>query len=132
MKTYSTGQVANICKVAPRTVSKWFDSGRLKGYRIPGTQDRRIPHEHLIKFLKEHGMPFDDIGGQVKPKLDPLKPSASLLSKLGSIAVHSDELLSNDGHDFDRAAIESLIEDPEVSDWISQMNGLALLPLKRS
>ena len=36
MKVFTTGQVAKICKVAPRTVSKWFDSGRLKGYRIPG------------------------------------------------------------------------------------------------
>ena len=51
MKVFTTGQVAKICKVAPRTVSKWFDSGRLKGYRIPGSQDRRIPREYLIKFL---------------------------------------------------------------------------------
>ena len=58
MKVFTTGQVAKICKVAPRTVSKWFDSGRLKGYRIPGSQDRRIPREYLIKFLKEHGMPL--------------------------------------------------------------------------
>ena len=29
MKVFTTGQVAKICKVAPRTVSKWFDSGRL-------------------------------------------------------------------------------------------------------
>ena len=55
-KVFTTGQVAKICKVAPRTVSKWFDSGRLRGYRIPGSQDRRIPREHLIKFLKEHGI----------------------------------------------------------------------------
>ena len=45
-KVFTTGQVAKICKVAPRTVSKWFDSGRLPGaYRIPGSQDRRIPRE---------------------------------------------------------------------------------------
>ena len=31
----TTGEVAAICNVAPRTVSKWFDSGQLKGYRIP-------------------------------------------------------------------------------------------------
>lgn len=61
MKTiFSTGQVAKICKVAPRTVSKWFDSGRLRGYRIPGSQDRRIPREHLISFLKENGMPLGE------------------------------------------------------------------------
>jgi two-component system response regulator RpaA len=60
-KVFTTGQVAKICKVAPRTVSKWFDSGRLRGYRIPGSQDRRIPREHLIKFLKEHNMPLGEL-----------------------------------------------------------------------
>ena len=63
MKTqiFSTGFVANLCNVAPRTVSKWFDTGRLKGYRIPGSQVRRIPREYLIKFLKEHGMPLGNL-----------------------------------------------------------------------
>src|SRR5688572_17759958 len=35
----TTGEVAKICNVAPRTVSKWFDSGALRGYRIPGSKD---------------------------------------------------------------------------------------------
>jgi excisionase family DNA binding protein len=69
MKVFTTGQVAKICKVAPRTVSKWFDSGRLKGYRIPGSQDRRIPREYLIKFLKEHGMPLGDLEDQTMAKV---------------------------------------------------------------
>ena len=60
-KVFTTGQVAMICKVAPRTVSKWFDSGRLRGYRIPGSQDRRIPREALIRFLKEYGMPLGEL-----------------------------------------------------------------------
>ena len=58
---FTTGQVARICKVAPRTVSKWFDSGRLRGYRIPGSQDRRIPRDHLIRFLKDHDMPLGEL-----------------------------------------------------------------------
>lgn len=58
MKDLTTGQVAKICKVTPRTVSKWFDSGRLAGYRIPGSQDRRIPRDDLIRFLEEHKMPL--------------------------------------------------------------------------
>jgi len=69
MKVFTTGQVAKICKVAPRTVSKWFDSGRLKGYRIPGSQDRRIPREYLIKFLKEHGMPLGDLEDETLAKV---------------------------------------------------------------
>ncbi len=69
MKVFTTGQVAKICKVAPRTVSKWFDSGRLKGYRIPGSQDRRIPRDCLIKFLKEHGMPLGDLEDETLAKV---------------------------------------------------------------
>lgn len=53
----TTGDVAKICNVAPRTVSKWFDNGQLKGYRIPGSKDRRIPVSELIRFMKEHNMP---------------------------------------------------------------------------
>lgn len=61
MKVFTTGQVAQICKVSPRTICKWFDSGRLRGYRNPGSQERRIPREYLIKFLKEHGMPLGNL-----------------------------------------------------------------------
>ena len=53
----TTGDVAKICNVAPRTVSKWFDNGQLKGYRIPGSKDRRIPLSELIRFMKMHNMP---------------------------------------------------------------------------
>jgi len=57
----TTGQVARICKVAPRTVSKWFDTGALRGYRIPGSKDRRIPLQQLLRFMKAHGMPLDEL-----------------------------------------------------------------------
>ena len=53
----TTGDVARICNVAPRTVSKWFDTGQLKGYRIPGSKDRRIPVSELIRFMKAHNIP---------------------------------------------------------------------------
>ncbi|MCX5635385.1 MAG: helix-turn-helix domain-containing protein [Planctomycetota bacterium] len=54
----TTGDVAKICNVAPRTVSKWFDNGQLKGYRIPGSKDRRIPLSELIRFMKANNMPI--------------------------------------------------------------------------
>ena len=61
----TTGQVARACHVAPRTVSKWFDTGRLKGYRIPGSRDRRIPVESLVSFMRVHKMPLGDLDGGV-------------------------------------------------------------------
>ncbi len=57
----TTGEVAKLCNVAPRTVSKWFDSGQLKGYRIPGSKDRRIPLSNLMQFMKAHGIPLDGV-----------------------------------------------------------------------
>lgn len=57
----TTGEVAKICNVAPRTVSKWFDAGQLKGYRIPGSKDRRIPMSELRRFMKAHGIPMDGL-----------------------------------------------------------------------
>lgn len=57
----TTGEVAKICSVAPRTVSKWFDSGQLRGYRIPGSKDRRIPVDQLIRFMRGHGIPLNGL-----------------------------------------------------------------------
>ncbi|MGI9012992.1 MAG: response regulator [Phycisphaerales bacterium] len=57
----TTGEVAKICNVASRTVSKWFDSGQLEGYRIPGSKDRRIPVDKLMRFMKAHGIPMDGL-----------------------------------------------------------------------
>ena len=67
MKTkeiYTTGEVAKICKVAPRTVSKWFDAGKLKGYKLPGAGDRRVQKDNLINFLTEYKFPIPtELGG---------------------------------------------------------------------
>jgi excisionase family DNA binding protein len=57
----TTGEVAKICNVASRTVSKWFDSGQLQGYRIPGSKDRRIPVSTLVQFMKKHNIPLDGL-----------------------------------------------------------------------
>jgi excisionase family DNA binding protein len=59
----TTGDVARVCHVAPRTVSKWFDTGKLRGYRIPGSRDRRIPTEHVLAFMRANGIPLDDMDG---------------------------------------------------------------------
>lgn len=55
----------------------------------------------------------------------------SLLVKLGSIAVHAEEMMSPKGHEFDKAALDTLLEDPEVKEWLEAMDRLAFLPKKR-
>lgn len=63
---------------------------------------------------------------------DPLKPSISLLIKLGSLVVHADEFLSPNGHPFDRMAFDNGLQDAEVQQWIRQMTKQAFLPVKRT
>ena len=60
MKTvFTTGEAAKICKVSQQTIIRCFDSGQLKGFRVPGSRFRRIPRETLYKFMKENGIPTD-------------------------------------------------------------------------
>lgn len=58
---FTTGEAADICNVSQQTVIRCFDSGRLHGFRIPGSRFRRIPRESLIKFMKENSMPMDHL-----------------------------------------------------------------------
>lgn len=53
----TTGIIAKLCGVAPRTATKWIDSGLLKGFRIPGSQDRRVTRAVFEKFAIEHDLP---------------------------------------------------------------------------
>ncbi len=57
----TSAQAARLLKVSPREINKWFDSGRLKGYRIPGSADplgtRCIYRDKLLQFAAENGMP---------------------------------------------------------------------------
>jgi excisionase family DNA binding protein len=60
MKTvFTTGEAAKICKVSQQTIIRCFDSGQLKGFRVPGSRFRRIPRDVLFKFMKENGIPTD-------------------------------------------------------------------------
>lgn len=55
---FTSGDVALICRVAPRTATKWFDHGLLGGYKIPLCNDRRVPRSDLVKFMTEKGIPL--------------------------------------------------------------------------
>lgn len=62
---------------------------------------------------------------------DPLKPSAALLIKLGSVIIHHEEMMSSKGHAFDKHALDTVRNDPEVIEWLDKMTKLAFLPVKR-
>ncbi len=60
MKTvFTTGEAAKICKVSQQTIIRCFDSGQLKGFRVPGSRFRRIPRNELYAFMRDNGIPTD-------------------------------------------------------------------------
>jgi excisionase family DNA binding protein len=56
---FTTGEAAKICKVSQQTIIRCFDSGQLKGFRVPGSRFRRIPRNELYAFMRENGIPTD-------------------------------------------------------------------------
>jgi len=60
-QVFTTGEVAQICKVSQQTVIRCFDSGRLQGFRVPGSRFRRIPREALVAFMKSNQIPMDQL-----------------------------------------------------------------------
>ena len=91
----TTGEVARICKVAPRTVTKWFDSGQLRGYKIPGSKDRRIPVSQLVRFMRQNNMPLEGMMHFTKTRVlivddetEIVEMLRDLLSKQTSYDVH--------------------------------------------
>ncbi|MDX2115552.1 MAG: response regulator [Planctomycetota bacterium] len=63
-KVFTTGEAAEICKVSQQTIIRCFDSGRLQGFRVPGSRFRRIPREELLRFMRENEIPTDLLGSQ--------------------------------------------------------------------
>ncbi len=95
----TTGDVAKICNVAPRTVSKWFDNGQLKGYRIPGSKDRRIPIGELVRFMKAHDMPTDTLAvGKLRVLVVDSDPgdAANLVNAIAAKADYEIRTVDND------------------------------------
>ncbi len=64
---YTTSNVAKILGSSPATISRLFDKGILKGYRIPGSKHRRIPEKNLVKFMEEYNIPFEILKNRLHP-----------------------------------------------------------------
>ncbi|MBK8268394.1 MAG: response regulator [Planctomycetes bacterium] len=58
---FTTGEVAGICRISQQTVIRCFDSGKLNGFRVPGSKFRRIPRESLLEFMREHSIPLENL-----------------------------------------------------------------------
>jgi len=58
---FTTGEAAEICQVSQQTIIRCFDSGRIEGFRVPGSKFRRIPRHSLVKFMKDNNIPLDNL-----------------------------------------------------------------------
>ncbi|GLR71218.1 response regulator [Agaribacter marinus] len=58
LKSFTSGEIAKFCGVTLRTVIRWIDSGKLKGYKLPGRGNNRVLQTDLLQFLNEHNMPI--------------------------------------------------------------------------
>jgi len=88
-QVFTTGEVAQICRVSQQTVIRCFDNGKLGGFRVPGSRFRRIPRDALLTFMKEHQIPL----GQ----LDSGKRRVLVVDDDEAIVEMFTELLERDG-----------------------------------
>ncbi|MEO1007281.1 MAG: response regulator [Planctomycetota bacterium] len=65
-KVFTTGEAASICRVSQQTIIRCFDSGRLNGFRVPGSRFRRIPRDELLRFMRANEIPTDALEGARK------------------------------------------------------------------
>lgn len=56
-KVLGTYSIAKICHVAPITVGRWIDEGKLPFFTTGGGH-RRVWQEDVLKFLKAHNYPI--------------------------------------------------------------------------
>ena len=58
-KIYTTGEVAKLLGININTVIKWFDDGKIEGFRLPGSRERRITHSALLQFMNGNNIPLE-------------------------------------------------------------------------
>ena len=61
-QVFTTGEAAKICNVSQQTIIRCFDSGRLSGFKVPGSRFRRIPRPELVRFMQQNGMDMQRLG----------------------------------------------------------------------
>lgn len=71
----TSGDIAKLLGVSPRTVCKLIDGGDLPGFRIPGSKHRRVPLSNYNAFAVAKGLPL--CTGILKPT----RPKTRFMSK---------------------------------------------------
>jgi excisionase family DNA binding protein len=70
VRHFTTGEAAELCGVSQQTIIRNFDSGELKGFRVPLSAFRRIPRESLRAFMLANGIPTGPLDA-IEPVVEP-------------------------------------------------------------
>ncbi len=68
-QVFTTGEAAKICNVSQQTIIRCFDSGRLHGFKVPGSRFRRIPRAELLRFMQQNNMDQGRLGSNTRQVL---------------------------------------------------------------
>ena len=104
------------------SLAKEYATSGVSNVEMVGHADRRTRRDR-------RGVAEDTQEGEA---MNPLQPTASLLCKLGSIVVHVDEMFSVTGHHFDKEALDGLLADTEVCEWLVAMAKTGMVPVRRT
>lgn len=88
-QVFTTGEAAQVCGVSQQTIIRCFDSGRLRGFRVPGSRFRRIPRGNLLQFIKDNGIPPEVLGAR--------RPRVLIVDDDEAILALVEEVLKMDG-----------------------------------
>ena len=70
MKTLTSGEIATYCDVNLRTVIRWIESGKLKGFKLPGRGNNRVLVSDFVSFLEHHNIPIpEDLQSEISPSI---------------------------------------------------------------
>lgn len=88
-QVFTTGEAARVCGVSQQTIIRCFDSGRLRGFRVPGSRFRRIPRGDLLQFMQDNGIPPE--------VLEARRPRVLIVDDDEAILALVQEVLNMDG-----------------------------------
>lgn len=98
---FSTGEAAQVCQVSQQTIIRCFDSGRLQGFRVPGSKFRRIPRDELIRFMRANDIPAARLDGRRRRVVCIVEAGHPLTELGGSVSPEDrlDVLIAESGFD---------------------------------
>lgn len=100
LKSFTSGEIAKFCGVTLRTVIRWIEGGKLKGYKLPGRGNNRVLQEDFLRFLKEHNMPIPDaLKQQEHPTVLIVDDELSMAKAIQRVARRAGlrSIIANDG-----------------------------------